>query len=88
MAASSLRQHIERSHGIVLPNIRGVDIGGGGPETYKVLFPRIFEVSGMPGRVLPRNGKHSGDIEVIFHVLKLEVEGDHHSGGAGTSSTV
>ena len=30
------KHHMERSHGIVLPQIRGVDVGEGGMETYKV----------------------------------------------------
>ena len=38
MAASSIRHHMERSHGIVLTQIREVDVGEGGPETYKVSF--------------------------------------------------
>ena len=33
---------MERSHGIVLPKVRGVDVGGGGPDILKVLFPRIL----------------------------------------------
>ena len=43
MFASSLRHHTERAHGRVLPHVRGVDIGGGGLEVYKVLFPRIIK---------------------------------------------
>ena len=34
MAASSLRHHLERAHGRVLPQVRGVDVGGGGLEVY------------------------------------------------------
>ena len=36
MAAYSLRHNMERSYGIVLPQVRGADIRGRGPETYKV----------------------------------------------------
>ena len=43
MAASSLRHHIERSHGKLLPKVRGVDVGGGGLEVYKLLLPRIIK---------------------------------------------
>ena len=43
MSLSSLWYHMQRSHGIVLPQIRGVDLGGGGPESYKVLLPRILK---------------------------------------------
>ena len=34
-----LCHHMERAHGIVLPYNREVDVGGGGPETYRVSFP-------------------------------------------------
>ena len=43
MAASSLRHYTERSHGIVLPQVREVDVRGGGPEIYKVSLPRILK---------------------------------------------
>ena len=43
MSVSSLWHHMERSHGIVLPHISGVAIGGGGSDTYTVSFPRIFK---------------------------------------------
>ena len=43
MAASYLQHHMERSNGIVLPHIRGVEVGGGGGvETYNVSFLRFF----------------------------------------------
>ena len=44
MAVYSLWHHMKRSHAIVLPLIRGVDVEGGGTETYKVSFPRIFKL--------------------------------------------
>ena len=46
--ASSLRQHTERSHCIVLPQIRGAYVGGVGLETYKVSFPRILKLVECP----------------------------------------
>ena len=48
MLASSLCNHMERSYGIVLTKMRGVDVGGGGYETYKVSFPRILKSAGCP----------------------------------------
>ena len=36
IAASSLQHHMERSHGRVLPKVRGVDVGRGGLKVYKV----------------------------------------------------
>ena len=44
MEASSLCNHMERSHIIVLPHNRGVDVGGRGMETYVVSFPRIMKL--------------------------------------------
>ena len=47
MDSSSFCNHMIRSHGIVLPHNRGLDVGGGGPETYKMLFPWILKLEGM-----------------------------------------
>ena len=44
MAASSLRQHMERTHGIVFLQVRGGDVGGEGLEVYKVSFPWILNI--------------------------------------------
>ena len=56
MVASSLRHHMERAHGIVLSQNRGVDVNGGGPDTYVVSFLWVLElvaylVDGCPERV-------------------------------------
>ena len=61
MAASSLRYHMDRAHGRVLPQLRGVDIGGGELEVYKVSFPRIlksvdYPVEGCPAKAKTREG--------------------------------
>ena len=55
MTVSSLCHHMERSHRIVLTQIRGVDFGVVGTQTYRVLFPQIFNsvecpVEGCPER--------------------------------------
>ena len=55
MAASFFHHHIEISYGIVLTQTRGVDVGGGGLETYVVFFPRILKsvkylVEGCPAQ--------------------------------------
>ena len=55
MAASSLQNHTERAHGRVFPQVRGVDVGGGGLEVYKVSFTRILKsvdclVEGCPAK--------------------------------------
>ena len=46
---------MERSHGIVMLQVRGVDVGGGGTDIYKVSLPRILKsveclVEGCPAR--------------------------------------
>ena len=40
MAVSSLHLHMDRIHGIFIPQTRGVDISGGGTDTYVVSFFR------------------------------------------------
>ena len=42
MTTSSLRNHTERTYVIVLPQNGGVDVGGGGPETYRVYFLQVL----------------------------------------------
>ena len=42
MAASYLCHHMDITHGIVMPQNRGVDIGGGVPETYRVSFLQVM----------------------------------------------
>ena len=44
-----------RSHGIIMKKTQGVDVGGGGPETHVVSFPRMlksveFPLDGCPER--------------------------------------
>ena len=44
MAESSFFNHTESTDGIVLPQNRGVHVGGGGPETYRVYFLRVLKL--------------------------------------------
>ena len=44
MVASSMRHHMERLHGIVLLQVREVEMRGVGADIYKVLFPRILKL--------------------------------------------
>ena len=44
LTASSLHNHTERIYGIFLPQNRGVHIGRGGPETYRVYFLRVLKL--------------------------------------------
>ena len=48
MAAYSLRHNMERAHGRVLLQMRGVDARGGGLEFYKVSFPWILKSVEFP----------------------------------------
>ena len=52
---------MERAHDKVLPQVRGVDVGRGGLEVYKVSFPRILNlvdcsVDGCPGKAKKLEG--------------------------------
>ena len=57
MAAYSLLHHMESSRGIVLPHIRGVDVEGGGTETYKVSLWRILKSLECPEEGCPAREK-------------------------------
>ena len=52
-SVSSLHHHMERFHGRVLPPTRGVDVGGGGLETYVVSFQNILKLVEFPVEVFP-----------------------------------
>ena len=43
VATSYLMAHMERSHGICVPKMRGVDEVEGGTGTYVVSFPRVIQ---------------------------------------------
>ena len=43
VAASYVKTHMSRSHGICVHHTRGVDEVGGGPSTYLVSFPRLLQ---------------------------------------------
>ena len=44
VAASSLKHHMERLHGICVPQMRGVDERVGGSTTYVVSFTRVLKL--------------------------------------------
>ena len=48
VAASSIRNHLWQSNGVILPQTRGVHVGGGGATTYVVSFPRILKLVECP----------------------------------------
>ena len=39
MVVFSIRHHIVRAHGIVMPHTQEVEVGGGVPDKYVVSFP-------------------------------------------------
>ena len=43
VAASYLKTHMARIHGICVPQTRGFDDVGGDPTTYVVSFPRVLQ---------------------------------------------
>ena len=88
ISVSSLWNHMEGSHGIVLPHIRGVEVWGVGLEAYKVSFLWILKSVGCPVEGCPARGKKSGKTEGAFNISTLKVEGDHHAGGDGTITVV
>ena len=76
MAASSLRHHTERAHVRVLPKVRGVDVGGGGLEVYKVSFPRILKLVECPVEGCPTKENLPGWLreQFMFCHWKLKVD--------------
>ena len=48
ISASSLQHHMYRAHGRLLPQVRGVDVGRGGLEVYKISFPCILNLVDCP----------------------------------------
>ena len=67
MAASSLRHHMEMSHGRVFPQVRVVDVGGGRlKEVYKVSFQRILKLVECPVEGCLAREKKPGRLREIF----------------------
>ena len=60
MYASSLRHHVAKAHVRVLPQVRGVDVGGGVLEVYKVSFSRILKSVDCPVEGCPTKAKTPG----------------------------
>ena len=57
---------MERSNGILLIQIRGVDVGGGSPETYVVYFPRILKLVEFPVKGCLESAKTPRILREIF----------------------
>ena len=70
-----MRNHMELSYAIILPQTRGVDMGGGGPTTYVVSFPRVLKTMDclVPGFLAVAQ---SQETVVKFHVSALPVKGE------------
>ena len=67
MGDYSLQRHIERSHGIVLPQVRGVDVREGGPEIHRVSLPRILKLMECPVEGCPERAKTPGIL--MYHFM-------------------
>ena len=76
MAVSSLCHHTERSHSIVLPHTRGVDIGGRGSKNYVVSFPLILKLVEYLVEGCTERAKKPGRIRehFIYRHWKAKVE--------------
>ena len=61
-----LRYHMEKSHGIVLPQVRRVDVRGGGPDIYKVYFPRTLKSVECPVERCPERANTPGRLSKHF----------------------
>ena len=57
---------MERKHGRVFPQVRGVDVGGGELEVYKVSFPRILKLVDCPVEGCPAKAKNPGRLREHF----------------------
>ena len=66
MNTSSLRHHMERAHGGLLPQVRGVVVGRGGLEVYKVSFTWIINSVDSPVEGCPAKEKTSGRLREHF----------------------
>ena len=75
MAASYLQHHMDIAHGKVLPQVRGVDIGGGVLEVYKVSFLRILRSVDCPMEGCLSKAKKKGRLrdQFIFRHCKSKV---------------
>ena len=87
VAASSLRHHVERSHGISLPQTRGVNVGGGGDHICGIL-PQGLENRGLPGAGMPSGGPQRQETAETFHVLALPFNGGGVAGGEGAAASL
>ena len=88
MAASSLRYHMERAHDRVLPQVRGVYVGGGGLEVHNVPFTRILRSVECPVEECLAKAKIPGKAKGTLYVSSLEIEGGHIAGETGTVTVV
>ena len=75
MHASSLQHHTERANGIVLPQMRGVEVGGGILDVYKVSFSQILKLGDCPVEVFPAKAKTPGRLRenLMFCHWELKV---------------
>ena len=66
MVASLLRHHMYRYHGIFLTQSRGVDVRGGGSETYVVSLLQILKSVECPVEGCPARANNPGRLRYHF----------------------
>ena len=66
MVEFSLHHHMEITYGIVLPHTRGLDVSGGGAETYFVSFPQVLNLVAFLEDGCPARVNNPGRIRVHF----------------------
>ena len=64
--ASYLKAHMARSHGICVPQTRGVDEVGGGPTTYVVYLPKVLQEVRCPVPGCPEVAHSAGRLHKHF----------------------
>ena len=85
MTDSSIRHHMDRTHGIFLPQTRGVDVGGGGGGYICGVISMGTEVGGVTGRLMHGKDEQLRETQTTLHVLALEGECVKYTWGTGTA---
>ena len=66
MVSSYLKENMSRSHGICVPQTRGVDEVGGGTTTYVVSFPKVLQEVRYPVPGCPAVAHSAGRLRKHF----------------------
>ena len=82
---SSLLHHMDRMHGIFLPQTRGVNVGEWVAGYICGVFSAGTEVGGVTGRQITGDIAKPRETQRTLYVLALEVEGGNCTGGTRTT---